>query len=151
MQLIFRTRSGAIRLDWCQYALFRDNVQHYLESGPGQKSFAALHAIERAVDGEPRSVSALELRREIQRAWFALANLTLAQSAVSLRTHAILTGCDPPCPFRGTVLAKHTGWSLPVVGDEDFPLRLYLAGFVAALLTITEQAATSDHVSVKSV
>jgi hypothetical protein len=149
MQLIFKSRRGETLLDWADYALLRDNVQHYLESGPGQKVFAALHAVEQVVDGEPRSVGALELRRELQRAWSALADLKLSQSAVSLRTRAILTGCDHPPPIRGTVIARQTGWSLPIAGDDEQPLRTHIGSFVAALLVITDCAATTDDVSVR--
>jgi len=148
MQLIFKSPRGETLLDWSEYALLRDNVQHYLESGPGQTAFAALHAVERVVDGVPGSVSAVGLRRELQRAWSALADLKLAESAVSLRTRAILTGCDRPPAVRGTVIARQTGWSLPVVGEDDQPLRAHIGSFVAALLTITECAATTDDVSV---
>lgn len=148
MQLIFKSPRGETLLDWAEYALLRDNVQHYLESGPGQKVFTALHAVERVVDGEPVSVSALELRRELQRAWSALADLKLAESAVSLRTRAILTGCERPPPVRGTVIAKHTGWSLPVEGDDQQPLRTHLASFVEALLAVTNSAAMGDRLRV---
>jgi hypothetical protein len=148
MQLIFRSRRGSSTIDWSEYALLRDNVQHYLESGPGRTLFAALHAVEHAVDGEARNVSALELRRELQRAWVALGDLKLEQSAVSFRTHAILTGCDQPPPVRGTVLAKVIGWPLPVVGHDEQLLRSHVANFIGALLTITERSEITDDVRV---
>lgn len=148
MQLIFTSRHGTTKLDWSEYALLRDNVQHYLESGPGQTRYRELHAVERAVDGEPNQVNALALRRELQRAWSALAGLTLGQSAVSLRTRAILTGCDRAPPVRGTVVAKLTGWPLPLVGDDTQPLRLHLSNFVQSLLAITDSVAPTDDVYV---
>jgi hypothetical protein len=148
MELIFRSRYGTARLDWSQYALLRDNVQHYLESGPGQARFEALHAVEHAVDGEPTRVNALGLRSELQRAWAALAELALSRSAVSLRTRALLTGCDRAPLVRGTVVAKLTGWSLPLVADDAQLLRDRLAAFVEALLGLTECAVANDDVLV---
>jgi hypothetical protein len=146
LQLIFKSRNGTAILDWSEYALLRDNVQHYLESSPGDARYDALHAVERAVDGEPSQVNALGLRRELQRAWPALAGLTLSQSAVSLRTLAFLTGCDRAPPVTGTAVAKLTGWPLPVVADEPQPLQARLATFVESLLTITARARPTDHV-----
>jgi hypothetical protein len=134
-------------VDWSQYALLRDNVQHYLESGPGQTSFTALHAVERAVDGGVAPLSALELRRELQRAWSALANMPLAESAVSLRTRAILCGLGLP-PVRGTFKANLSGWSLPVEGDAGDPLRKHLAPLVESLLALTDGVSADERVMV---
>jgi len=135
-------------LDWSEYALLRDNVQHYLESGPEQARYDALHAVERAVDGEPSQVNALGLRNELERAWSALAGLTVAQSAVSLRTRALLTGCERAPAVRGTVVARLTGWPLPLVADDTQPLQARLATFVESLLTITARATPTDDVYV---
>jgi hypothetical protein len=151
MQLIFKSQTATASLDWSAYALLRDNVQHYLESRPGRSGFAALHEIERVVDGQPRSVSALALRRELQQAWSALAGLKLAQSAVSLRTRAILTGCDRPPAIRATVVARLTGWPLPVTGSDEQPLRAHLADFVEALLVVTDAATSTDDLYVTRV
>lgn len=147
MQLIFRTQSHAARVPWCQYALLRDNVQHYLESGPGQATFFALHAVEHAVDGEVEHVSALELRRELQRAWNALAELRLADSAISLRTRAILAGFEPP-QVRGTFQAVQSGWPLPVEGDDSDQLHQHVRSLIEALLTLTDQMSASDEVTI---
>jgi hypothetical protein len=67
MQLLFKTRNGTRCLEWAHYALLRDNVEHYLESGPAHSSFKALHGVKRAEDGDARYLHALELRREIGR------------------------------------------------------------------------------------
>ena len=109
MQLMFRTRNGTRCLEWAHYALLRDNVEHYLESGPEHCNFKALHGVERAEDGEVRYLRALELRREIQRAWMALSRLKLADCAISLKTHALLSGSAPPF-VHGTFPAKANGW-----------------------------------------
>lgn len=148
MMIMFRTRNGTQRLEWAHYALLRDNVQHYLESGPGHTCFTALHSVERAVDGDVRYVRALDLRREVQRAWGALANLPLAESAVSLRTRALLAG-EGVTPFvKGTFSAKATGWPLPVTGDESRPLRAYIGDFVETLLLLTDLVSPLDGMCV---
>lgn len=147
MDLIFQTHQHMTRVSWSHYALLRDNVQHYLESGPGQPTYSALHAIERAVDGEVERVRALELRRELQRAWRALADIRLAESAVSLRTRAILSGFTPP-PVRGTFPARLSGWPLPVAGDERDSLRQHLECFVEGLLALTDHASVTDELTV---
>jgi hypothetical protein len=107
---------GACSLEWAHYALLRDNVQHYLESAPGAERFTALHAIERAVDGDAHYLRAVDLRREVQRAWTALGRLPLGESAVSLRTRALLNLGRLPPFVRWTFKAKVTGWTLPVQG-----------------------------------
>jgi hypothetical protein len=147
MQLVFQSPNGSKYVDWSQYALLRDNVQHYLESGPGQTSFTALHAVERAVDGDVAPLPALELRRELQRAWTALASMPLAESAVSLRTRAILCGFALP-PVRGTFKARLSGWSLPVEGDAGDPLRKHLGTFVESVLALTDGVSAHDRVLV---
>jgi len=147
MQLMFRTRNGTRCLEWAHYALLRDNVEHYLESGPEHCNFKALHGVERAEDGEVRYLRALELRREIQRAWMALSRLKLADCAISLKTHALLSGSAPPF-VHGTFPAKANGWQLPIAGDESRPLAELLYDFVEALLYLTDGASPLDDLYV---
>jgi hypothetical protein len=147
MQLVFQSGNGSRCVAWSQYALLRDNIQHYLESGPGQPKFTALHAIERAVDGDVAPLPALELRRELQRAWSALASMPLAESAVSLRTRAILCGFGLP-PVRGTLKARLSGWSLPVEGDAGDTLHKHLRTFVESVLVLTDGVRAHDRVLV---
>jgi len=148
MWLIFRSRSGICSVEWAHYALLRDNVQHYLESAPGTEKFQALHAIERAVDGRARYVRAAQLRCEIQRAWSALNGLPLCESAVSLRTRALLNLQSSPPVARWTIKASLAGWPLPVDGDGAKPLRDYLQHFVEALLALTEGLSPLDDICV---
>jgi hypothetical protein len=150
MQLMFKTRNGVQHLDWAHYAVLRDNVQHYLESGPERASFKALHEVERAVDGEVRYLRALDLRREVQLAWGALARLRLSESAISLRTRALLMGQGVPL-VRGTLNAKTQGWSLPVGGDDTRTLQDIVRPFVEALLLLTDLAAPLDDLCVMRV
>jgi hypothetical protein len=142
MQLIFKVRDSSARVDWSEYA-------HYLEGKSGQASFAALHGVERAVDGGVASLDATELRSDLTSAWATLGGLTLAESAISLRTRAILTGCARMPLVRGTVLASVSGWRLPVAGDGRQPLRKYLSDFVESVLAITAAATPTDDVYVK--
>jgi hypothetical protein len=147
MQLMFRTRNGTRCLEWAHYALLRDNVEHYLESGPARSDFKALHGVERAEDGDVRYLRSLELRREIQRAWMALSRLKLADCAISLKTHALLSGSAPPF-VHGTFHAKASGWELPIAGDESRPLAELLYDFVEALLYLTDGASPLDDLCV---
>jgi len=147
MHLMFKTTAGTCCLDWAHYALLRDNVEHYLESGPARSSFKALHGVEHAEDGGVRYLCALELREEIERAWSALAQLPFADSAVSLRTIALLRGSEPPV-VHGTFKAKASGFRLPIEGDESKPLADLLGDFVEALLRLTHDASSSDDLCV---
>jgi hypothetical protein len=149
MKLLIRNGERERRVEWSQYALLRDNVQHYLEFGQPRNSFTALHAVEIAVDGERRRVRAQELRQEVQDAWNALAHVTLEQSAVSLRTRAIMTGCERAPQVRGTVVARLAGWDLPVQGLAHQPLRELLSGFVEVVLSLTENASKEDDLVVE--
>jgi hypothetical protein len=148
IQLILQSRGRARHVEWSQYALLRDNVQHYLEFGQPQNSFTALHGLERAVDGGRGRIRARELRQEVQGAWDGLAELKLEQSAVSLRTRAIMTGCDQAPQVRGTVVARLAGWDLPVHGPASQPIRELLRGFVDVVLSLTEDATDDDELTV---
>lgn len=150
MQLLFRTRKGSRCLEWSHYALLRDNVEHYLESAPGRVTFKSLHSVERAVEGEVRYLHALDLRREVQLARAGLAGLRLADSAISLRTRALLLGQPPPF-VHGTFNAKSSGWQLPVKGDEARPLCDVLAEFVDSLLFLTDIVSSLDDLRVTRV
>ena len=149
MKLLLRNGEHERCVEWSQYALLRDNVQHYLELGSPQNSFTALHTVESAVDGERRRVRAQELRQEVQDAWDGLAGVTLEQSAVSLRTRAIMTGCERVPQVRGTVVARLAGWELPVQGLAQQPLRELLRGFVEVVLALTQNASREDDLVVE--
>lgn len=138
MQLLLKNGDHQRLVDWGVYALLRDNVEYYLEQGQHRRSFQALHAFERAVDGVAQRVNAPALGREVAEAWSALENVTLGQSAVSLRTRAIMTGCREAPRVRGTVLAHVAGWDLPIQGQDGQPLRELLSDFVSVLLWLTQ-------------
>lgn len=148
MMLLLQTRKDTRNVQWSEYALLRDNVQHYLEFGQPENSFTALHALERAVDGGRGRTRARELRHEVQDAWIGLAGLKLEQSAISLRTRAILTGCEQAPQVRGTVIARLAGWELPVWGASSQPVRELVRGFVDVVLSLTENAAEDEDVMV---
>lgn len=149
MKLRLKSGEHEQPIEWAQYALLRDNVQHYLELGRPHSSFAALHSFEGAVDGGRRTVRARELRKEVQDAWEALAGVLLEQSAVSLRTRAIMTGCEQAPQVRGTVVGRLAGWELPVQGESKQPLRELSRGFVEVVLSITENASRDDDLMVE--
>lgn len=133
---------------WNCYALIRDNVQHLLENGVPSERFAALHAIESAVDGETCIVSAAQLRAEVEGAWHALRGLRLRQAAVSLRTRAIMTNCPEKPGVRGTAPARQTGWELPVRVDEAEEVCSAARSFFEAVAEVTATASSGEHVVV---
>jgi hypothetical protein len=149
MQLLLRSPREARRVEWSQYALLRDNVQHYLEFGQPNSSFTALHALELAVDGGRARTRARELRQEVQDAWVGLAGLNLEQSAVSLRTRAIMTGCARAPDVRGTVVARQAGWELPICGPQSQPVCELLRSFIDVVLLLTEDAAEDEDLTVR--
>jgi hypothetical protein len=147
MKLVFRGARGAVWTSWSDYALLRDNVQHYVERGVPSERFAALHAIERAVDGRVELLDAARLRGEVLSGCDALGELALSDSAVSLRTRALLSGSQIP-PVRGTVLAAKAGWEPAVSDAPDQRIVQLLHGFVAAVLSITQHAVDGDKLLV---
>jgi hypothetical protein len=143
-------RGAPSRTNWADYALLRDNIQHYLESGVPSARFAALHAIERAVDGNYAEVDAGRLRREVLGGWYSLKKLDFESFAVSLRTHSILSGSSPPSMVEATQLAARAGWSLPVTMRSEQPLGEVLRSFVQAVLIATQTPIAGDKLVVTS-
>jgi hypothetical protein len=140
---------GRRELDWTSYALLRDNVQHFIEDGRPSARFAALHAIEAAVDtGALHSVDAARIRGEVLQARCRLAKVRLADAAVSIRTRAIVTGCPGQPASRGTALARHTGWKLSVRADPQALLLSLVADFVDAVLDLTERSVDGEILTV---
>jgi hypothetical protein len=148
MRLIFHSESDSRQIDWAEYALLRDNVQHYVECGSPHEDFGALHAIEIAVDKGVGTVNAVALREELRDAWDALGGLRLEEAAVSLRTRAFVTGCRNAPSVRGTALARLTGWSLPVTGPDEQLLQEAARPFFDAVMALTQSAEVTDTLSV---
>lgn len=149
MHLLLKSRNDSRRVNWSQYALLRDNVQHYLEFGQPQSAFTALHAFEMAVDGARWRMRAKELRHEVQGAWEGLADLKVEQSAVSLRTRAIMTGCEQAPQVRGTIVARMAGWELPVNAPARQSVRELSRDFVEVVLGLTENVTDDDELTVE--
>ncbi len=147
MKLIIESSRAVAEVDWSDFALMRDNVQHYLESAPGTQRYPNIHAFEQAVDNGSSNVDALQLRSEVQKAWDGLRGLGLRESAVSLRTHAILMGCDPP-PIRGSVIATQAVWELPVRAVDNESLQNAVKSFVAAVLDVTDYAEEGERLRI---
>jgi hypothetical protein len=148
MRLIFESDNDSRQIEWAEYALLRDNVQHYVECGSPREDFGTLHAIEEAVDTGVSRVNAVALREELRNAWDALGGLKLEAGAVSLRTRAFVTGCRGAPSVRATALAKLTGWSLPVPGPDDQLLQEAVRPFFDAVMALTRGARVTDTLSV---
>jgi len=149
MKLIITGREGSRTFDWMEFALIRDNVQHYIESGEPTHRCAALHAIEQAVDRGHCTVSAARLRGEVLHAWCALAHVPLDEAALSLRTRAILTGSGDEPTARGTLPARVAGWRLPVLGPGKVSVIRAAERFVSAVLVLTQTAHDRDLLQIR--
>lgn len=141
--------SGSRSCDWSVYALLRDNVQHFIESGRPGARFSALHAMESAVDEGESVVDALRLRAEIQRAAQALSQVRMEDAAVSLRTRAILTASAAQPSLRATVRARAVGWQLPT--DPDGASRVIDAAhdFIDAVLELTQHSVEGETIGAR--
>lgn len=149
MQLILKGVAGVRVCDWKSYAMLRDNVQHFLESGVPDGGFEALHRIEQAVDTGECVVDASQLRAEILRAWCALWGVAVAQSAISPRTIAILTNSPVPPPELRTVKADEASCQLLIRTSPDCPVPRAAGKFVNGVLALTEWAARGDMIAVR--
>jgi hypothetical protein len=145
MKILIEGSRGGVSIDWSDYALLRDNVQHFLEGGHPSARFAAIHALEQAIDSGRTVVDAPRLRGEVLGACYGLRNLDLQDCAVSLRTRARLTRCNAPPLRRGTARAAATGWSLPAKSGTG-PVLEHLRRLVASLLAVTETAVDGDRI-----
>lgn len=149
MRLLIRSSEAARACDWTDYALLRDNVQHFLEKGGVTDRFAALHGIERAVDEGAALVPAAKLRGEVLRAWCSLWQVQLTDAAISLRTRALMTGALGSS-VRGTLVARQAGWPLPV-GLEAGRVPEAAWHFVEGVLSLTDTAVDGDVLEVRRV
>ena len=149
MKLVFSGRAGSSMCSWNDFALFRDNVQHFIERGGLSGRFPSLHAIKAAVDQGECTVHALRLRGEVLQGYYALAQVPVGAAAVSLRSRAILTG-NPNAPARrGTALAGETGWELPVMSPSRVRVPEAAHNFVWSVLVLTNNAAQGEHLQVR--
>ncbi|MDF3066990.1 MAG: hypothetical protein K0R38_2591 [Polyangiaceae bacterium] len=149
MQILMRSADTELACDWASYALIRDNVEHFLERGGATQQFSALHAIEHAIDEGANLVPAAKLRGEVLRAWCFLWGLALPDAAISLRTRALMTGALPS-DIRGTLIARHAGWELPVSGATG-PVPQVAWLFLHTVLTLTDRSVDGDLLEVRRV
>lgn len=149
--MLLRLSMGSmfVTCGWTNYAVFRDNVQHFAEGGAPTERFRTLHAIEWAVSTGHCTIDAARLRGEVIGAIFALRKLTFKDAAISLRTRAVLTHNARLPGVRATVRASQTGWDLPVPGDADSRLLSAAKPFIASVLTLTEAAVDGDALGVE--
>ena len=145
MKLAITGRQGAGLCEWDDYALLRDNVQHYVEAGTQGGRFRALHGIASAVDGRQCVVDAVRLRVEVLQAWEALSETNLEQAAVSTRTLSIRDGSPIPSCEGTTSLIAPQSW----LKDRSIPVPKAAQAFVAAVLSLTRTAVAGDVLHVR--
>lgn len=148
MKIFIESSRRSVSIDWSDYALLRDNIQHFLEGGQPSARFRALHALEGAVDTGKAAVDAARLRGELLGACYGLRKLELRDGAISLRTRSLVTQCPTLPKRRGTTRAAAAGWSLPT-GDSGGALLRHLQRLVATLLAVTETAVDGDRLTVR--
>lgn len=143
---------GERTCDWRSYALLRDNVLHYVESGVRSGRFRALHALARAVDSGACTVDAVRLRHETLQALTALQSVRLSDAAISNRTRAITAGDDTP-PNEPSIEAtvKPSSWPARRSDDLQAPLPHAARSFAGAVLTLTSAAVAGDRVEIRRV
>jgi hypothetical protein len=149
LRLVLALGTTSHECEWSRYALFRDNVQHFIESGKVTSRFSALHSIEMAVMDGSQSVNAARLRGEVLGAIFSLGGLSLDRAAISLRTRAIMTGNTRAPLIRGTALANQVGWGLPISAPGETSVLSVTKPFAVAVLALTAAAEDGDMVEVR--
>jgi hypothetical protein len=149
MRLVLSLGGASSACAWNCYALFRDNVQHFLEKGLVSSRFRALHSLEQAVVSGSCSVDAARLRGEVLGAVFGLGGLRLEDSAISLRSRAIMTESPSLPRVRGTVRAAQVRWALPIEAPAGAGLLVVIKPFIAAVLAATDAAVDGDLVEVR--
>jgi hypothetical protein len=147
MSLLFHGPRGAIEQRWIFYALLRDNVQHHLEGGRIGDSFSALHQMALALGGKPTSVSAAELRRELERVEKELVSRPISQLAISNRTRAVISLAFPIPDLESTTLVSDWGGTVEAAAGAK-TLGDIFGYFVTALLRITDQPGPAALVTV---
>jgi hypothetical protein len=151
MKLTFAGKDGAGLCDWDSFALFRDNVQHYIEGGVKGSRFSTLHAIAEAVDGGSCAVDAVRLRIEVLRAWEALWPVELENAAVSTRTEAVRRGKPLPVSDSTTSRRDEAAVRLPAVRYPEQPLPRAAQAFVSTVLSLTKAATAGDQLQVRRI
>lgn len=147
MNIVIKSSCGEVRVDWADYALLRDNIQHFVEGGKPSQNYRATHSIERAVDEGRALVDGSRLRGELLGACYKLRRIHLQDAAVSLRTRSLVTRCHARPEKRGTARARFTGWRLPTRKQSGSLVR-YLNPFISSILSVTRTTVDGDRLSV---
>jgi hypothetical protein len=148
MKLVIHGSGESRTFAWASYALFRDNVQHYIEHGEPEGRFSALHSVALAVEGGTCRADPLRLREEVLRAVSALRSVPLANAAMSTRTRAILVGSMEVPRWGRTAEARLLGWALPVTGMPTDSVPHAAEGFINAVVGTTTGAAGGGQVQI---
>lgn len=149
MHFIVTISERSHRLEWRDYAILRDNIQHYIEGGAPSADFECLHGFERAVDEGQHRVNAVALRAEVQRAWYELRRVHVCHSAISRRTHAIVAEL-PVLPLERSTRRRELAERLRTVpGREAMRLQEVVEPFVTGILRVTQNAQQGDELLIR--
>jgi hypothetical protein len=134
-----------------QVLLFRDNVQHHLQSGIPSPGYALIHATADVVSSsEPQSFSAADLWGEVSLAFRRIRHLGCREFAMSIRTRAILTNARVLPEVRGTALVRLTGWHVPMATADALTLGDVFQSFVTRLDIFTASGRVPWSVQIRA-
>jgi hypothetical protein len=134
-----------------QVLLFRDNVQHHLQSGFPLPGYAIIHAMADVVSApESQGFAAADLWGEVSLAFRRIRHLESRDFAMSIRTRAILTNAPDLPDVRGTALVRLTGWHVPMATANAPTLGDIFQGLVTRLDIFTASGRVPWNVQIRA-
>jgi len=115
MRAFFVGPGGSFVAPFGKLLMLRDNVQHHLQAGRITGEYFWIHELADTVLVTGRlSAPAREFWAEIARAFARICDVRIQDLAMSIRTHAIVSGLHRFPAVRGTVLVRLTRWRIPI-------------------------------------
>lgn len=145
MSFLFVGPKGSFEVRWITYALLRDNVQHHVGDEP-----TPLNDVSAAMGTGRTELPAAAVNAAARVARDALADLPIAELAVSERTLSVLSFKALPKSTGATVLAAEIG-GVPFIDPRAVTLRDVFGNLLTNLIEVTDGAAEGDLVEVRDV
>lgn len=151
MRALFVGPGGSFVARFDKLLLLRDNVQHHLQAGRITGEYFWIHELADTVLVRGRVCAPTrELWAEIARAFARIRHVCIEDLAMSIRTHAIVSGlCGFPA-IRGTVLLRLTPWRIPIPTRGLSTLGELFADIRNGIERVTGSGASSARVEVSS-
>jgi len=126
-------------------------VQHHLQAGRVTGDYFWVHEVaDSAVVSGGVSAPARELWAELARAFAHIRDVRVQDLAMSIRTHAILSGLARFPAVRGTVLVRLTRWRVPIPTRGLVTLGELFADLQRGLERVTASGRSRKRVEVSS-